>query len=136
MKKNIVIILSLVIVIVIAFFLVSSNKPRIQLIEKESYFDTFEVVNGETRIMCVLSIKNNTDEMITLSVNAIFDQDYQSGLVSDKTVEGVWDDTGVAEISLAPKEKVSYKKIIFSSPNAGCDTKTDRNLPEIQLIKK
>ena len=59
----------------------------------------------------------------------------QSGLVSDKSVEGIWSDTGVAEISLAPKEKVSYKEIVFSSKNAGCDTKTDRKLPKIEFEK-
>ena len=126
----------LVIAIVIALILVSYNKPGIQLIEKESYFDTFEIVDGETRITCVLSVKNNTNKDITFNVNAIFDQDYQNGLVSDKSVKGVWSDTGVAEISLAPKEKISYKKIVFSSKNAGCDTKMDRKLPKIEFEEK
>ena len=74
--------------------------------------------------------------MITFSVDATFDRDYQNGFVLDKSIKGIWEDTGVAEISLAPKEKVSYKKIIFSSKNAGCDTKMDRKLPEINLVEK
>ncbi|SKB98978.1 hypothetical protein SAMN06296386_11261 [Lachnospiraceae bacterium] len=131
----IIITLAAVIFITIALIPVLHNNSGIRLIEKESYFDNFEVVDGETRITCVLSIKNNTNKFVSLSVNAIFDQDYQNGLVSDRSVEGVWSDTGAAEISLAPKEKASYKKIVFSSKNAGCDTKTDRNLPEIQLNK-
>ena len=136
MRKMRVMILSIVIVAAIALFLVNYSRPRIQLIKKESFFDTFEVDNNETRIICILSIKNNTNEVITISVKAMFDQDYQNGLVSDKIVEGTWSDTGLTEITLAPKEKVSYKKIIFSSKNAGCDTKVDRNLPEIQLVEK
>ena len=136
MRKMIVMILSIVIVAAIALFLVNYSRPRIQLIKKESFFDTFEVDNNETRIICILSIKNNTNEVITISVKAMFDQDYQNGLVSDKIVEGTWSDTGLTEITLAPKEKVSYKKIILSSKNAGCDTKVDRNLPEIQLVEK
>ena len=136
MKKIIVMILMIVIAITIAYILMSYNKPEIQLIEKESYFDTFEVVDGETRITCVLSVKNNTNKNITFNVNAIFDQDYENGLVSDKSVEGIWSDTGLTEISLAPKEKVSYKKIVFSSKNAGCDTKMDRNLPKIEFEKE
>ena len=135
MRKMIVMIFIIVIAIAIASILVLHNKPGIQLIEKESYFDTFEIVDGETRIICVLSVKNNTNKDVTFRVNAIFDQDYQSGLVSDKSVEGIWSDTGVAKISLAPKEKVSYKEIVFSSKNAGCDTKTDRKLPKIEFEK-
>ena len=133
MKKKIVLLFIIVIAITIALILALYNKTGIQLIEKESYFDTFEIVDGETRITCVLSVKNNTNENITFNVNAKFDQDYQNGLVSDKYVEGVWSDTGLAEISLAPKEKISYKKIVFSSKNAGCDTKMDRNLPKIEF---
>ncbi len=128
--------ISLVILVVTALFLVQFNKPRVQLVEKESYFDTFEVDNDETKIICVLTIKNNTNEEITFSVNAVFDEDYKNGLVSDKTIEGTWNDTGLAEITLAPKEKLSNETITFSSQNAGCDTKTDRNLPEIQLVEK
>ena len=136
MRKKTLTLLAILLVITIVLITILFNKPRIHLIEKESYFDTFEIVNGETRIICVLSIENNTSEMITFSVDATFDRDYQNGLVLDKFIKGIWEDTGVAEISLAPKEKVSYKKIIFSSKNAGCDTKMDRKLPEIKLVEK
>ena len=78
MRKMIVMILSIVIVAAIALFLVNYSRPRIQLIKKESFFDTFEVDNNETRIICILSIKNNTNEVITISVKAMFDQDYQN----------------------------------------------------------
>ncbi|MCR4745859.1 MAG: hypothetical protein K5894_11625 [Lachnospiraceae bacterium] len=110
LKKTIVMVMSVVITITIALILLSHNKPGIQLIEKESYFDTFEIVDGETRIICVLSVKNNTNNDITFNVNAIFDQDYKNGLVSDKSIEGVWSDTGMTEISLAPKELIKSRE--------------------------
>ena len=119
--------------VIVATYILTVKKTRIEISDKDSWFSDFEIVDGETRIQCALSVKNNSKEDITFSVNAIFDQDFESGLVSDKTVTGTWDNSGLADITLKAGQELTGEKITFTSKNNGCNTKQDRNLPKLEV---
>ena len=76
MKKIVIIFFAVVIVICAAVmgFLTfgNSQKGSVEIIEDKSYLSDFVVQDGETRINCVLTFKNNSDKDITFSVKAHF----------------------------------------------------------------
>lgn len=135
MKKIIIIVFSILIIVMI-YMIISLSGNRIEVIKNKSYFDTFEIEDDETSIYCVLSIKNNSNEKISFSINADFEKDYESGLVTDRVITGIWEESGERVVTLNAGEELLYKKIVFKSQNNGCDVKNSRNLPKIEISEK
>ena len=137
MKKIVIIFFAVVIVICAAVmgFLTfgNSQKGSVEIVEDKSYLSDFVVQDGETRINCVLTFKNNSDKDITFSVKAHFTDDYESGLVSDEYVIGICEDTGEEIITIKAGETIEYKGVAFCSKNNGSEIKSDRLLPDLTI---
>lgn len=133
-KRHIIIIIALVVIGALIFLGLNSfknNNKKIAVIDSKSNLKSFEITNGETRIMCELTLENKTDKDMTISVKAHFTDDYKSGLVSDEYIVGEWDETGEKSITIKAGETVKYAGISFYSTNNGCDTMSSRLLPDL-----
>ena len=110
-----------------------TQNEKIEIVVDKSYLSDFVVQDGETKISCILTFKNTSNEDITFSVKAHFTDDFESGLVSDEYVIGICDDTEEDVITIKAGEIIEYKEISFYSKNNGCETKNDRLLPDLTI---
>ena len=118
----------------ITYFTVK-KEPEIEIIKDKSYFNDFEIVDGVTCIKCTITIRNNSDEDKIIGVSAKFDEDYESGLVSEEFIAGKWQPSGEEQLTVPANFTYENYEIYFYSQNNGCETKESRLLPELSILE-
>ena len=128
MKKNLLLIISILIVISMG----GCSEKGIYIDESESFFSKYTIEDGMVYIECELLVKNSTGSEKVIEIIGHFDKDVENGLLKNGELNGYQGEK--REIVISGGE--SWITVVFRGEHAGGDKKYDRNLPEIQIISK
>lgn len=136
MKKStfIIILAAAIIVLASALVLLSRKTEKLKIIEKESYFDSFEAADKSVIIKCFLTIENRNNTEKIVNIYALFPEDVKGGLLKEVKLTA-FNSEGSTEFLIPKNSKASFE-VEFIGAFAGNNIKQNRLLPEIHIIPK
>lgn len=93
----------------------------------------FYIENGNVYIVTGISIKNNTSKQIKYNLIACSDEDYESGLIRTRELQG-FDETLSTNEFLIEANATETFTVVFVAENGENNVKHDRLIPEISTI--
>ena len=132
--KSIVIVFTFLSIFVLLNACENSQPPSSSLItidKSKSFFSDFEIRDDKVYILCNVVIKNTFSIEKEIKLNAIFNDDKESGLLKEALLAGYKDDFETDIFCVNSGETII--KVFFVGDWGGNRIKHDRNLPDINI---
>ncbi len=132
MKKRIAI-FAFVVIVILLYNHYRNLTPRLELLmEQRGGIHNFYIEGDKVYIVCGVTVRNNTDTKIAYSLEAISEDDYNSGLLKSEKLEG-YDETIENNIFSINGKEVQTFIVVFVGEHGGYPRKKDRLAPEIVI---
>lgn len=116
--------------IAILIGVVNFTKPKISIIEEESYYDSYKIEDNKVMIKCYITIDNRNNQDKIINIYGLFPEDAKGGLLKkEKLIASVDTDTS---FTLPSNDKKGFE-VNFIGDYAGNNVKSNRMLPEIMI---
>lgn len=139
--KMIILIFIIVVAIVICYLLYVNIVKRnikecaVKVLEDESFLNEFEVINNEVHIYCVVSLKNNSNNIKKVKLIGNFQKEVENGLLKNGSLEANFIEGTANSIIVKENSTVKYIEVEFVGEYAGNPSMSNRNLPYIEVIE-
>lgn len=137
MKRTKIVIIAAVIILAAAVALVLGahlrQKNDVILIEEESFFLDYEIIDDEVWLRCRVTLCNAGNEDRTVKLRADFSEDVKTGLLKDGTLYAS-DISGTECVCAVGAGETETVEVVFIGEFGGTNQKHDRLLPEIQVV--
>ena len=100
----------------------------------ESFYSDYSVKGDKVYIYCTVFIKNNSQNEKNVMLNALFDNDVETGLLKESVLKGYDIDRQTEVFELI--KGVNKLEVVFIGEFAGTAQKHDRLLPQIKIIEQ
>ncbi len=137
-RKSVYIIISFIIVIltvIISCYLKFFTKNEVIVIEEESFFDDFEIVNDEVHIYCIVSLRNYSINDKKIKISGNFQEEVNIGLLKESDLEAYFMEEASNAIVIEGNSTLKYVKVEFVGEYAGNAILSNRSLPQIKVIE-
>lgn len=133
---NIIIIFAIaILIIIITCYLVFFNKNKVIVIDEESFFDDFEIINDEVHIYCIVSLRNYGTNGKKIKILGDFQEEVNIGLLKERDLEAYFMEEASNAIVIEGNSTLKYVKIEFVGEYAGNAIMSNRLLPQIKIIE-
>lgn len=107
---------------------------EIKLIKDESIFDNFEIDGVTVNITCELTFKNTSENEETFYLVGDFKEEYESGLVKERSLRGINYEDKNEKLTLKPHQKKTFVYVFKGNHGSG-DQMANRLLPKIKIYE-
>lgn len=138
---NVILILAVAAVIMacyllyINFFKSNVKECAVIVIEDESFFSDFEVIDNEVHIYCVVSLKNDSSDIKKVKLTGNFQKEVEKGLLKEASLEACFIESAADSVVVEGNSTVKYIKVEFVGEYAGNSSMSNRMLPPIEVIE-
>lgn len=119
----------------INFFKSNVKKCAVMVIEDESFFSDFEVIDNEVHIYCVVSLKNDSSDIKKVKLAGNFQKEVEKGLLKETSLEACFIESAADCVVVEGNSTVKYLKVEFVGEYAGNSSMSNRMLPPIEVIE-
>lgn len=131
----IIIIFIAVIASIIIYRLIIIAKDRVSVINKESFFDEYEIIDDEVHIYCMISLRNNSSKTKKVKILGDFQKEVDIGLLKENNLEAYFVEEASSVIVIDGNSTLKYVKVEFVGEYAGNAIMSNRLLPQIKVIE-
>lgn len=131
----IIIIFIAVIASIIIYRLIIIAKDRVTVMNKESFFDEYEIIDDEVHIYCMISLRNNSSKTKKVKILGDFQKEVDIGLLKENNLEAYFVEEASSVIVIDGNSTLKYVKVEFVGEYAGNAIMSNRLLPQIKVIE-
>lgn len=131
----IIIIFIAVIASIMIYRLIIIAKDRVSVINKESFFDEYEIIDDEVHIYCMISLRNNSSKTKKVKILGDFQKEVDIGLLKENNLEAYFVEEASSVIVIDGNSTLKYVKVEFVGEYAGNAIMSNRLLPQIKVIE-
>lgn len=131
----IIIIFIAVIASIIIYRLIIITKDRVTVMNKESFFDEYEIIDDEVHIYCMISLRNNSSKTKKVKILGDFQKEVDIGLLKENNLEAYFVEEASSVIVIDGNSTLKYVKVEFVGEYAGNAIMSNRLLPQIKVIE-
>lgn len=127
--------LMIAVAVIVTCYLIIFIRSKVVVIDDESFFDEFEVIDNEVHIYCVVSLKNNSSESKKVKLLGNFQEEVDIGLLKEDNLEAYFMEDASSTIVIDGNSTIKYIKVEFVGEYAGKAIMRNRLLPQIKVIE-
>lgn len=120
---------------IIIYRLIMIAKDRITVINKESFFDEYEIIDDEVHIYCMISLRNNSSKTKKVKILGDFQKEVDIGLLKENNLEAYFVEEASSVIVIDGNSTLKYVKVEFVGEYAGNAIMSNRLLSQIKVIE-
>lgn len=137
-RERVYVIISLLMIavaLIISCYLFISLRSKVVVLDDESFFDKYEVIDNEVHIYCIVSLKNNSSDSKKVKLLGDFQEEVNIGLLKEDTLEAYFVEDASSTIVIKGNSTIKYIKVEFVGEYAGNAIMSNRLLPKIEVIE-
>lgn len=120
---------------IIIYRLIMIAKDRVTVINKESFFDEYEIIDDEVHIYCMISLRNNSSKTKKVKILGDFQKEVDIGLLKENNLEAYFVEEASSVIVIDGNSTLKYVKVEFVGEYAGNAIMSNRLLSQIKVIE-
>lgn len=135
MKIKNIVLLTIIIVILFALFLVwycHTNVPNLEVLSDGNGIQDFYIENDKVYIIGGITVRNNTDHVIKYTLTGISKEDYDNGLLKSPYLS-VFNEDGTANSFIIYANDTNTYNVMLVGEFAGNEVKYNRLMPQILI---